>query len=220
MINRRRNREIYPGIDNRFVICDVCGKKFRVKDTIKIQDRFNLLNNMIVCLADADKTNPQIKPIRIYEDLLVKKDYVRPESTFFSYTNLENEDTIGSAPRDLIATLAPLTLNIQLIWDGPLYWGNALTLGYRVYRADGVTEIYTVINSNTNSLATYYLDSSGDIESVYSYRVSRITNLGESPLSNIAYFPKYTEPYFLVTTQNDLNKLSATQNNYNLIIER
>lgn len=219
MKKNRRNREIYPGIDNRFVICDVCGKKFRVKDTLRIVDRYNLLNNMIVCFADADKTNPQIKPIRIHEDLLLRKDYVRPEATHMTYTNLENEDTIGSSPRNLVATVEALGNYVQLTWDGPLDYGNALVLGYRIYRGDQPTGILHVINSNTNSLATFYLDISSDIDNEYVYSVSMVTNLGESPLSNLAYFPKYEEPFFLSPSQNLDLILTATQNDYRLIKE-
>lgn len=219
MKKNRRNREIYPGIDNRFVICDVCGKKFRVKDTVHIVDRFNLLNNMIVCLEDADRTNPQIKPIRIHEDLLLRKDYVRPEATHMTYTNLENEDTIGSAPRNLVATIEPLNNKIQLVWNGPSDYGNARVLGYRIYRGDQPINLLSVIESNTDSLATYYLDTTADINNEYVYAVSMVTDLGESALSNYAYFPKYNEPTFLSLSQNDTDYISLSQNNYNIILE-
>lgn len=219
MKKNRRNNEIYPGIDNRFVICDVCGKKFRVKDTVRIVDRYNLLNNMIVCLEDADKTNPQIKPIRIHEDLLLRKDYVRPEATHMTYTNLENEDTIGSAPRNLVAIPDSSGIYVQLIWDGPLDYGNALVLGYKIYRGDQQVDILSVINPNTHSLATYYLDLSSDTSSEYFYAVSMVTDLGESGLSNYAYFPKQHEPTFLALSQNDLCTLNVTQNNYIIIEE-
>lgn len=219
MKKNRRNREIYPGVDNRFVICDVCGKKFRVKDTVRIVDRFNLLNNMIVCFADADKANPQIKPIRIHEDLLIRKDYVRPEATYMTYTNLENEDTIGSAPQNLIVNVEPLSRTLQLTWDGPLDYGNARVLGYKIYRGDQLLDILSVINSNTHSLATYYLDETASLDGEYVYSVAMVTELGDSPLSNYAYYPRYIEPTFLSISQNDTYYLSLSQNNYNIITE-
>lgn len=220
MINKRRNREIYPGADNRFVICDVCGKKFRVKDTVRIVDRFNLLNNMIVCFADADQTNPQIKPIHIHEDLLLRKDYVRPEATFYTYANTENEDTLPSAPRDLVASQQPFTDYIQLQWNGPADYGNARVLGYRIYRANPINLIFTVINTNTNSEATFYSDHTADINSSYAYMVSIVTTLGESPLSNIAYYPdKIPEISFVVLDQTE-DFVVLDQNNYFLILDQ
>ncbi len=220
MINRRRGREIYPGVDNRFVICDVCGKKFRVRDTVRIVDRFNLLNNMIVCLADADQANPQIKPFYIQEDLLLRKDYVRPEATFMTYTNFENEDRLSTAPQYLVATVEPISREIQLIWQGALDPGNALLLGYRIYRADEAYGIFEIIVQNTHSSATYYLDESADVDSAYLYKVVAVTTLGLSPDSNYAYFPKeFPSNNYLVLTQDYTKFIALTQNNYNIIIE-
>lgn len=218
MTKGRRNREIYPGVDNRYVICDVCGKKFRVKDTVRIVDRYNLLNNMIVCFADADKANPQLKPIRIHEDLLVRKDYVRPEATFMTYTNLEDEDTIGSAPRDLTVSIEPLSGRIQLVWNGPLDYGNAHVLGYKIYRGESPVYLVEVLNSNTHSLATYYQDLTASLGNYYVYAVSMVTDLGESPLSNFYYFPTYLEPGFISLSQDGGINIALSQNDYNLVV--
>lgn len=53
------HRHGYPGNGYYYVICDVCGIKIRAKDAVLIQDKYNLLNNMLVCKADNDQTNPQ-----------------------------------------------------------------------------------------------------------------------------------------------------------------
>jgi len=52
----------YPGNERYFVLCDLCGKKFRKRDTVQIQDRFNLLNKLVVCHKDAERTNEQARP--------------------------------------------------------------------------------------------------------------------------------------------------------------
>lgn len=218
MINKRRNREIYPGVDNRFVICDVCGKKFRVKDTVRIDDGFNLLNNMIVCLADADQSNPQIKPIHIQEDLLVRKDYVRPEASFITYTN--EGTTLPSAPRMLSASVEPFTNYIQLQWQGPNDYGNATVIGYRIYRGDAITQVMDVINLNTHSLASFYTDKTADLSQYYVYQVSIITSAGESPLSNMAFFPdRQPNLAYVVLDQNDFFVV-LDQNNGNIILDQ
>ena len=56
----------YPGDGYYYVLCDVCGVKMRAKDAIFINDKYNLFNQLLVCPADADETNPQsyIKSVR------------------------------------------------------------------------------------------------------------------------------------------------------------
>lgn len=49
----------YPGDGYYYVICDICGRKVRYKDTMLIKDKYNFQNGLVVCLRDVDKTNPQ-----------------------------------------------------------------------------------------------------------------------------------------------------------------
>lgn len=49
----------YPGEGYYYILCDICGTKIRAKDSVLITDKFNYYKNMVVCKADADKTNPQ-----------------------------------------------------------------------------------------------------------------------------------------------------------------
>jgi len=208
--SNNNNQEIYPGCDNRFVICDVCGGKFRVKETVRIRDPFNFLNQMIVCFKDADETNPQIKPIYIQEDLIKLKDYIRPE-VGYRYALNEDETRLPTAPQYLAASLAPNMNVVQLTWQGPQDLGDGIVLGYRIYRDD-----VDVLDSNTHIGATQYLDYTADINSFYSYQVSIITTVGESPLSNIAYFPsQFESPDLVALTQNNYN-ITLTQNGYRI----
>lgn len=211
------NIERYPGIDNRFVICDVCGKKFRVKDTVRITDRYNLLNSMIVCHADADKVNPQIKPIYIQEDLLVRKDYVRPEATIMTY--VDQGDTLPLAPKNLTVNVDSYSNKLLLTWEGPGNVGNVHFQGYRIYRStDPYSGEFEVLVDNTHSGATIYLDTSAEIEGVnYIYAVAIVTDIGESPWSNYAYWPYEVDVEHLIATQNG-DFIVCTQDNKNIII--
>lgn len=207
----------YPGIDNRFVICDVCGKKFRVKDTVRITDQYNLLNNMIVCRPDADRVNPQIKPIYIQEDLLARKDYVRPESTYMTYIN--QGDTLPSAPRNLTVNVDAYSDKLLLSWDGPSDVGNVTITGYRIYRADDPwTEIFLPIVDNTLNGGTMYLDTSADIDDSYIYVVAAVTNIGESPWSNYAYWNEVDVNY-LVDSQRGWF-ITPSQNDFKIVLRQ
>lgn len=211
--------ERYPGIDNRFVICDVCGKKFRVKETTRITDRYNLENSMIVCFADADKVNPQIMPIYIQEDLLVRKDYVRPESTYFKY--ISPGTILPSAPTSLMVNLDQFLGAVLLTWNGPNNTGNSSVLGYRIYRCDDpVLGEFNVLVENTNSPATMFVDYSAEISGIYYiYVVSIITAIGESPKSNEAYWPVEEEINYLILPQNE-DMLSCPQDNKIIVLRQ
>jgi hypothetical protein len=58
----------YPGTGMHYVICAVCGKKVRYKDTTMSMNRYNSQYRLLVCLEDADKDNPQAEPLHIKAD--------------------------------------------------------------------------------------------------------------------------------------------------------
>lgn len=192
----------YPGIDHRLIICDVCGFKFRVKDVTKVVDRYNPQNNMIVCHEDLDKLNPQFIPFKLpLEKLLTNPSMVRPEAEQLNYASNPLADQLPSAPRNLVANLDPLNNQIYLTWDGPLNVGSSPLLGYIITRAEPQQAYYFTIESNTNSPAAYYLDTSADVNSEYTYKIAAISNLGTGSYSNIAFWPiEVTAHNYLITS--------------------
>lgn len=183
--------EKYPGIGNRLIICDVCGFKFRVKQTVQITDRYNTLNKAIVCKKCYEKANPQLYPFKLpKEQLLSEPTYVRPESEQLIYAPNPLADQLPSAPRNLTAMLDPLTNYIYLTWEGPENTGSSPILGYIVTRAEPQFAFQQVINANDQSPAAYYLDTTSDITAEYTYQVAAISELGTGPYSNYAFWPK------------------------------
>lgn len=92
----------YPGNGYYYVICDVCGKKMRARDSVLITDKYNYLNNMLVCKEDADKTNPQDQIKAVRERQIDNPKYIRTEGgdnfVFISDpSQIEDGDT-GSPP--------------------------------------------------------------------------------------------------------------------------
>lgn len=180
--------EVYPGDDNRFVICDICGCKFRVYQTVKIEDKYNLSNNLIVCFQDADKVNEGLYPITIKETLLKRPDYVRPEGADV-YIENENDDRLPGAPRNLRAIPHPLNDSILLTWDGPIDCGSGSIVGYRITRAHPQLSYQFVLISNTDSFNTQYEDTVSNMSELSTYQVAAITDLGIGPYSDYAFYP-------------------------------
>lgn len=181
----------YPGVDNHFIMCDICGFKFRVKDTVQVTDKFSPHYKMIVCKKDLDTTNPVLYPHTLpKENFLTNPTFVRPESNNLIYAPNPNSDRLPSAPRNLTATMDSLQNYIALNWEGPLDLGSSPILGYRVTRATPQLSYQDILISNTQSQAPYYLDISGDINAEYTYQVAAISDLGVGPYSNFAFWPR------------------------------
>lgn len=198
----------YPGIKYRYVICDVCGGKFHVKDTVQITDRYNTLNKLIVCRKDADKTNPQAYPVHIKETLLTDRTYVRSESPD-SYIVNSASDRVPSAPGKPEITINPLSGILQAQWLGPQDPGSSPITGYKIITADPQVFIEYVVTENTNSETPYYLlvgeDTAPDEAQVYA--VAAYNSVGMGPYSEWGYFPYVINdwPYdYLITTPESL----------------
>lgn len=95
----------YPGNGYYYVICDVCGKKTRFKDTVLIRDKYNYQNGLLVCKKDADKTNPQ-------SYLRAKKERPNPKST-----RGEGPDVFISTPNTLGGSNMAFLTTDQLALD-------------------------------------------------------------------------------------------------------
>lgn len=180
----------HPGSGYNWVICDVCGKKVHQKDAIKIDDKFNTLNGMVVCKSDADKTNPQARPFRVKETLIENTDKLRPRQAD-QYVEIENDDRLPSAPRNLRVEASPLADGVDLYWQGPDDSGTSGIIGYVIARAQPQYAYHFVIEDDTQSNSPYYNDNTADITQQYTYKVAAINSFGTGPYSSEGEFPGY-----------------------------
>jgi len=174
----------YPGDGSYYVMCDVCGRKFRRKDTVYITDKFNLQNRLVVCKADKDKAQPQLRPFKAREYKAPK--IVRPKPGYVYVTNT-GTNTLPSAPTLLVATGDPLITAIDVSWQGPDMSGSSAITGYNVYQA--YPQLGVNILLATVSDCTFYQDTTSNISNFYTYQVAAVNSAGVGPLSNIAFWP-------------------------------
>ena len=177
----------FPGDGYMYVICDICGRKVRQKDTVVIRDRYNLQNNLVVCKEDADKPNPQLRPFYVRERQLPNPKYVRGDvaDQYLSYTSTQ----VPSAPRLLNVTNEALSQQIMLTWQGPDNCGDSQIIGYRVTRAQPQLSTQFIVISDTLSYDTFCFDTTGIIGTYYTYQVAAINAAGVGPYSSIFYYP-------------------------------
>lgn len=189
------HRSGYPGNGYYYVICDVCGVKIRSKDSVLINDKYNLLNNMVVCRKDADETNPQQYIRSVRERQIDVPRMIRSEGTdrfvFASEpSEIENADssdptgrTAGS-PRHLTVIGASAS-SVELVWYGPDDSGSSGPTGYKIERESPVGGGFSTLVTTT-SPAMYYNDTSVEAGTEYNYRVSVVNDAGVGSVSNSA----------------------------------
>ncbi len=203
-----------PSRDNRYVICDVCGFKFHMKDTVKINDRYNRLNGLIVCRSDADKTNAQERPFNMgNENILASPTYVRPRQSL-TYIANENDDRLPGPPTNGQALANPFYSYIDLYWDAPTDNGSSPIIGYKIQRAAPQLGPYDTIVTDTETSSTYYSDTSADISILYSFRVAAINGFGIGPYSVEFFWPSDANPWhdliFLVLSQDNTQIMTTS----------
>jgi hypothetical protein len=194
-----------PGREYVKVICDVCSGEFYQKDTVYVQDRYNFQYGLVVCKADLDKVNPQIYPIHIYEPAISDPKTLRPEKTDRFLVN-ENDDRLPSAPRLGSTLVNPITDAVDLYWQGPIDNGSSGIEGYKIVRAGQLLEVFETISENTNMGATYYTDTTADVNAQYIYKVAAINSFGVGPYSEAFYWSVAPEagqpaPYLRILPQ-------------------
>lgn len=190
----------HPGSGYVYVICDVCGRKVRRQDTVKITDRWNLQNGMVVCKEDVDKVNEQNKPLRISEKLITNPETLRSEPSD-RYATPTTDDRAPGAPQNLEARASTLGDDIELFWRGPEDVGTSQITGYKIERAVMPFTSFTVVDSNTGSENTYYKDTSADTAEIYFYRVSAINGAGVGTASPGAFYPSHPQEILLGVSQ-------------------
>ncbi len=186
----------YPGNGSYNVICDVCGIKLRAKDAIKITDRYNHLNNMIVCRKDADKTNPQERLGTIKPRTEKPVQFSRPENETATYVyagtadEIENPASSASNGRQAgspqhLTVIGATASSVELEWYGPDNAGSSPASGYVIQRESPVGGGFSTLATLTQA-ALYYKDTSVSASTQYNYRVAIINDSGTGDYSSSA----------------------------------
>lgn len=197
------HRHGYPGDGYHYVQCDICGSKIRGKDAVLITQKYSDKANLLVCRADADKSNPQEWIRSFRERQISHPKYIRSEGADRFLAD-GNEDRLPSAPRH-VTIIGAGTGGIEFQWIGPDDVGSSGIIGYAIKRSSPCGGTQTVLVSNTNSISTYYLDTTGDQDTDYGYAVAAINLFGTGAYSEEAcYVPSYVVPTgaYLITDAN------------------
>ena len=186
----------YPGNGYHYVLCDVCGKKMRGKDAVLIKDKFNLLNNMLVCKADADETNPQTYLKAKRERQIGNPQFIRSEGEdnfvfISSASEIEGGDTSDPTGRNpgeprYLTIFAASDTTIELQWLGPLDSGSSAPCGWKIERESPVGNGFSDVTADTGTPAMYYKDTGLTASTQYNYRVSAVNTNGTGDPSNEA----------------------------------
>ena len=179
-----------------YVICDVCGRKLRQNQTVLIKDKHNLLNNMLVCKKDADKTNPQSYVRAVKEHQIDSPKLIRSEGADqFVFASEVDEiytadasDPTGRAPEvpRLLFIAGATASQVELRWFGPEDSGSSAIKGYKIERESPTGGGFSTVTSDTQSVATYYKDTTVSASTQYNYRVSAINDYTTGSVSNSA----------------------------------
>ena len=92
--------------------------------------------------------------------------------------------TIPTEPRNLSAVAS--SSQIQLSWSQPTSDGNSKITGYKIEVKRDNSNSFSVLESDTKSTSTSYVDSNVQIDSEYTYKVSAINSVGTSATSSEA----------------------------------
>lgn len=190
----------------RKVVCDVCGKEVRQKDAVLIQDKWNKLNSMVVCRQDVEKVNDQIRPIIVRERIVDNIKTIRPVMPE-QYVTVDTDTRLPGVPTNVRYSIDSLSGNLYILWDAPEDGGSSGIIGYSVKRAEPQLSTYSIIESNTNTNSTYYIDGSADLNSDYSYIIAAINSAGTGIYSEPGFYPTRlldSSIVYIVSSQDEL----------------
>lgn len=211
----------YPSPENYYVLCDVCGKKYRKKDTVQIQDKFNLQNRLVVCHNDVDKGNPQQRPFKAREYKAPK--LTRPEPYLQNYPQISNPNSnqVPGKVSNLKAFPDPLSNAIDLWWLGPIDGGSDPITGYVIYQAIPQLSVPQVICANTLTGVPFYQDLTTPVDTYCEYQVAAINAYGIGPLSDIYFYPILGTGLDVtyICMSNGTNPVIQTGSGLNLVIQ-
>src|SRR5574338_1219129 len=137
-----------PG--SHYVICADCGKKIHVEKSVRVNDKYNTFNGMIICKSHYEKSNPGLWPDHSYEKPLKYNDLLSPSQPAQAVENTEN-DRLPSAPTNLYGEVDLFTGFLTLYWQGPDEAGSGSIQGYKIVRATPQLSLEDIISSDTGS---------------------------------------------------------------------
>lgn len=174
----------------RWGICYKCGFKYHVRDLYKIKDPYNRDFGKVVCKKHILKTNPQVRPFVVKEELLANPYIVAPRVDAGYYSN-EADDRVPGKPLNGKAVMDGLNDLISLHWDAPLDQGSSPITGYIIKQSIPQTLSYdTILSSNTRTSTPYFLDEVSDPSVSCSYIIAAINDFGTGIFSDDIFFPE------------------------------
>lgn len=170
--------------DMRYAFCDVCKFKYHIKDLTKVVDKYSRQYGLLVCKKDLDKTNPQLRPLKITEKIVENVEIMRPRMPIIFSVN-PNDDRLPGKPTDGQANGGPFGTGASLNWMAPLDQGSSVIIGYIISRSapTGITYITTTTG------ITSYFDEDAVVTSFYTYSVAAYNSFGTGPYSDEFYWP-------------------------------
>ena len=204
----------YPGVGKRLLDCDVCGRKIRLEEAIRISDRYNPLNGMLVCKDDADLTNPQAIPFKIKETAATSPKDIRPQPEDLYITN-PNDNRAPSAPRNVRAYPNPISGDsIFITWDGPLDNGSSQVIDYTIQIQNPQGSISEVLVTSIGSSSPFYEDTVSSVSGEYAYTVAAINGYGTGPYSSPGYYPTIMPEVVYLGVSQDASVLTTGSGEY------
>ena len=178
----------YPGSERYYALCDICGKKYRKRELCLVEDKFNLQNRLLVCHADLDKAQPQLRPFIAREYKAPK--VTRPEPYLQQYPNIPNpnSDMSPGICTQVVASVDPISGNILLQWIGPLQGGSDEVTSYNIYQATPQLSGLLLIGVTSNG-APFYEDINTTSTAICTYYVAANNLDGTGPISAPCFFP-------------------------------
>ena len=194
-MTKKRNKTAYFGYPSDgyyYGICDICGKKLRIKEMKKT---WGTRGTLLVCPADYEDPHPHdyIKSFKERKQPAL----ARPEATdSFRFvdevTEIETSTTTyptgrsPDAPTNLVAEPSSSTV-IVLKWrmdkSSP---GSGPITGFKIERESPTGNGFSTIVSTTGFPSLYYENTSLTADTQYNYRVSAINAYGTSSASTEA----------------------------------
>lgn len=190
----------YPfGNGAAYVLCAICGRKVRMRDTIKVRDKYNTLYGLILCKRDIELSNPANRPQPHPRDKTLRQPLLaRPEPTDqFGFAATVDEALAGGGSSPTTPTIGPgqvqdlvitgaTTTSVSIAWGPATTSGSSGITGYLIERLDPFECTWHTIESSSDLSRTYTDTDTIYKNTEYTYRVSAITDVGTGTASGTA----------------------------------
>jgi hypothetical protein len=171
----------HPGAGFNPVICDLCGLKRLARDTQKVHDKYNLLNNMVICILCTEETNPQQHLRAVMERQISLPEYIRPEGPDKAVQATNTR--LAGPPKNLTIIEATDAL-VSFQWFGPDDSGSSAPIGYSIEVESPIGGGFSVLTETSPSVSMKYSDATVNPNTEYNYRVAVINNAGVGAYSD------------------------------------